>query len=56
VRLYHEPGHRYGAFLRGSDRTGAVLAVGSDREDALARAQRAADLLRFDVAETEALV
>jgi biotin carboxylase len=56
VRLYHEPGHRYGRFLRGADRTGAILATGDDRDDALGRAQRAADMIRFDVSEAEALV
>lgn len=56
VLVYHPAGHRYGPLLRGSDRAGAVLAVGSSRDEALGRAQRAADLVRFDVAETEALV
>ena len=36
-----------------ADRIGAVLALGSDREQAVVRARRAADLLRFEVARSE---
>ena len=32
VRVYREPGHVFGPFLRGADRAGAVLAVGESRE------------------------
>jgi len=49
VRLYRSPGHEFGAFRAGSDRAGAVLAVGESREEALARARRATDLIRFQV-------
>ena len=49
VRIYRRPGHVFGPFRRGSDRAGAVLATGADREDALARARRAADAVRFRV-------
>jgi biotin carboxylase len=49
VRVYREPGHTFGPFRRGSDRAGAVLAVGESRDDALARARRAADAIRFHV-------
>jgi biotin carboxylase len=51
VRIYREPGHVFGSFRRGADRAGAVLAVGDDREDALARADRAAALIRFEVGD-----
>jgi biotin carboxylase len=50
VRVYRAPGHVFGAFRRGADRAGAVLAVGGSRDDALARADEAAALIRFDVA------
>ena len=49
VRVYREPGHRFGPLLRGSDRAGAVLAVGETRAEALARARAAADEIRFVV-------
>jgi biotin carboxylase len=49
VRVYREPGHVFGPLRRGSDRAGAVIAVGSDREEALDRARRAADGIRFHV-------
>jgi biotin carboxylase len=47
VRLYRQPGHRFGPLLRGADRAGAIIAVGDSRDDALARARRAADAIRF---------
>lgn len=56
VYVYRRPGHRFGAFRRGSDRAGAVLAVGRTREEALARGRRAADLIRFVTADDGALV
>jgi len=49
VRIYREPGHVFGPFQRGADRAGAVLASGSSREEALARADEAARLIRFKV-------
>ena len=49
VRLYRRPGWRFGPLLRGADRAGAILAVGSSREEALERARRAAQTVRFDV-------
>ena len=49
VRIYREPGHRFGPLLRGPDRAGAVIAVGGDRDEALARAHAAADEIRFHV-------
>jgi hypothetical protein len=54
VRTYPEPGAVLGPLRRGSDRVGAVLAVGDSREEAVTRAGRAADYVRFvtvDVAE-----
>ena len=47
VRIYREPGFRIGPLRRGADRAGAVIAVGDSRDDALARARRAADEIRF---------
>ena len=49
VRIYRERGHVFGPLLRGADRAGAVLAVGDSREQALERARRAADGIRFHV-------
>ena len=53
IRLYRKSGHRFGALLRGPDRAGAILAVGDSRDGALARADRAAALLHFDVAPVD---
>ena len=53
VRVYRSPGHEFGPFRTGSDRAGAVLAVGTSREEALARARRAGDLIRFVVSDAE---
>jgi biotin carboxylase len=50
VRVYRAPGHVFGAFRRGADRAGAILAVGATRDEALARADEAAGLVRFRVA------
>jgi hypothetical protein len=49
VRLYRSPGHEFGPFRTGSDRAGAVLAVGASPEEALARGREAAGLIRFEV-------
>ncbi len=56
VRSYREPGHVFGPLRRGADRAGAVLAVGDSRKEALARATRAAERIRFVTADAEALV
>jgi biotin carboxylase len=53
VRLYRSPGHEFGPFRTGSDRAGAVLAVGESREEALARARRATERIRFVVSDAE---
>jgi biotin carboxylase len=49
VRVYRQPGHRFGPLRRGADRAGAILAVGATREQALERAARAAEAVRFRV-------
>jgi biotin carboxylase len=55
VRLYRRPGHVFRELRRASDRAGAVLAVGDSREQALERAERAAECIRFDTADVEAV-
>jgi biotin carboxylase len=47
VRVYRRPGWRFVPLRRGADRAGAVLAVGASRDEALARARRAAETVRF---------
>ena len=49
VRIYRERGHLFGPLRRGSDRAGAVIAVGDSRGHALERARAAADEIRFVV-------
>ena len=49
VRVYRPPGHVFGPLRRGADRAGAILATGPSREEALERARRAADAVRFRV-------
>jgi biotin carboxylase len=56
ARVYRRPGFRFGPFRRGSDRAGFVLAVGDSKEDALARAGRAAALIRFEMTDARAVV
>src|SRR5206468_2257885 len=56
VRIYREPGFRLRPLRTGSDRAGAVLAVGASRTQAVARARRAARLVRFDTVDEQALV
>jgi L-amino acid ligase C-terminal domain 2 len=56
VRIYRAPGFVVEPLRRGSDRMGAVLAVGATREEALARAEAAAERIRFVTADAEALV
>jgi biotin carboxylase len=52
--VYREPGWAYGPFRGGSDRAGYVLAVGESRDDALERADRAAERIRFETVDVEA--
>ena len=47
VRTYRRPGWRFAPLRRGADRAGAILATGVDRDDALSRARRAAQAVRF---------
>jgi biotin carboxylase len=56
ARVYRAPGWEFGPFRRGNDRAGYVLARGESRDDALARAGRAAELIRLRTAGAEALV
>ncbi len=54
VRIYPEPGAVLGPLRRGSDRVGAVLAVGESRDQAVERAGRAADCVRLVVSDAPA--
>jgi biotin carboxylase len=56
ARAYRPPGYEFGPFRRGSDRAGFVLARGDSRDDALARADRAAQCIRFVIADVQAPV
>jgi biotin carboxylase len=56
ARVYRRPGWVFTPLRRGADRAGFVLATGDSRDDALARADRAAALIRFETADAEALV
>ena len=49
VRIYHEPGTIIVPLRRGSDRAGAVLAVGGSRAEAVERAEHAAAAISFRV-------
>jgi biotin carboxylase len=51
VRIYREPGHVFTPLRRGADRAGAVLVTGGSREEAVARADAAADRIRFLLAD-----
>jgi hypothetical protein len=50
-----EPGIEWARAYRGSDRAGAVLATGESRAEALERATRAAEYVRFRAADAQAL-
>ncbi len=56
VRVYREPGYVFVPLRRGSDRAGAVLATGAGPAEALARADRAIERVRFVTADAGALV
>jgi biotin carboxylase len=56
ARVYRAPGWRFGPLRRGNDRAGYVLARGETRDDALARADHAAGLIRFRTVDAEALL
>ena len=49
VRIYRRPGHVFGPLRRGADRAGAALATADTPEDALERARRGIDAVRFRV-------
>ncbi len=50
VRVYREPGYVFTPFRSRSDRAGSLLVLGSDRRQAVERADEAAGLIRFEVA------
>jgi biotin carboxylase len=56
ARSYRRPGFVFGELRRGADRAGFVLAAGSSRDDALARADRGAEYVRFETADAAASV
>ena len=56
ARIYREPGFVFAPLRRGSDRAGAVLATGASREEAVARADAAAERIRFFTADAGALL
>ena len=56
ARSYRRPGFVFGELRRGADRAGFLLAAGSSRDDALARADRAAEYVRFETADAAASV
>jgi cysteine synthase A len=51
IRVYRAAGAELGPLRRGNDRHGAVLAVGGSRAEALERAGRAAEAVRFLVSD-----
>ena len=51
VLVYREPGYVLVPLRRGADRAGAVLATGGTRQEAVARANAAADRIRFVTAD-----
>jgi biotin carboxylase len=56
AHVYRRPGWVFTPLRRGADRAGFVLVTGSSRDDALTKADRAAELIRFETADAEALV
>jgi flavin-binding protein dodecin len=56
ARVYRRPGHVFGPLRIGADRAGALFAVGSSRDEALARAADAASRVRFDVVDAPVAV
>ncbi len=53
IRIYRRPGHVFGELRRGADRAGAILAIGNSADQALARADAAADLIRFETTHVD---
>ncbi len=56
ARCYRRPGFVFGELRRGADRAGFVLAVGDSRDEALSRADRAAECVRFETVDVAARV
>jgi hypothetical protein len=56
ARIYRRPGYVFTPLRRGSDRAGAVLMTGDDRAKAVARADAAAERIRFFTADAGALL
>jgi biotin carboxylase len=56
ARIYREPGYVFTPLRRGGDRAGAILVTAKSREEALARAEAAANRVRFVTADAGALV
>jgi biotin carboxylase len=56
ARVYRSPGWTFPPFRRGADRAGFVLARGESRDDALERAGRAMERIRFLTADVEAAI
>jgi biotin carboxylase len=54
--IYRQPGYTFGPLRRPSDRAGAVLVAGASRQLAVARADVAAERIRFLAADAGALV
>jgi biotin carboxylase len=56
VRVYRQPGYVFVPLRRGADRAGAILVLGDSRDEALARAEAAAQRIRFFTADAGALL
>ncbi len=56
ARIYRDPGYVFSPLRRGADRAGAVLVTADSREGAVARADAAANRVRFVTADAGALV
>jgi biotin carboxylase len=56
VRIYREPGYVFAPLRRGADRAGAILVLGDSRAEAVARAEAAAERIRFLTADAGALL
>jgi biotin carboxylase len=56
TRIYRRPGFVFTPLRRGSDRAGALLVVGATRDEAVSRAEAAAERIRFVTADAGALV
>jgi biotin carboxylase len=50
ARIYREPGYVFQPLRRGADRAGAILVTADSREEAVAKAEAAAEAIRWHVA------